>query len=151
MRKNALNAAEQVLRKRKRMTAFLRKTLYHFSVFYYRTKSKSINGSKNFEKIFSDEWIKRNVNVPHINNGLDILQELFICHPGEDPGDVPEREDLKTFLHGLRPATITYKIKPRERVIAATVIQWLGTNVGWGFLDDCLRKCGYMIVRKEDA
>jgi hypothetical protein len=35
----------------------------------------------------------------------------------------------------------------RDRVVAATVIQWLGSNVGFAFVVDCLRRCGYIVRR----
>ena len=37
----------------------------------------------------------------------------------------------------------------RDRIVAATVIQWLGSNVGFGFLEEALRKCGYRIERSS--
>jgi hypothetical protein len=33
--------------------------------------------------------------------------------------------------------------------VAATVVQWLGSNVGFGFLEEALGDCGYKIVSKE--
>lgn len=33
----------------------------------------------------------------------------------------------------------------RDRVVAATVIQWLGSNVGMGFLDSALRRVGLRV------
>lgn len=32
---------------------------------------------------------------------------------------------------------------------AATIIQWLGTNVGWSFLEQAVEACGYKIVRAK--
>lgn len=34
----------------------------------------------------------------------------------------------------------------RDRIVAATIIQWLGSGVGFGFLEQALRRCGYKIV-----
>jgi hypothetical protein len=34
--------------------------------------------------------------------------------------------------------------------VAATVVQWLGSNVGLDFVRISLDKCGYKIVRKEE-
>lgn len=36
----------------------------------------------------------------------------------------------------------------RDRRIAATLMQWLGSNVGFSFLQEALAKCGYKIVKK---
>lgn len=37
----------------------------------------------------------------------------------------------------------------REAQTAATVFQWLGTNIGYAFLTSALDKAGYKIVEKE--
>lgn len=34
-------------------------------------------------------------------------------------------------------------------VIAATVMQWLGTNIGFGWLENTLDEAGYTIARKD--
>lgn len=36
---------------------------------------------------------------------------------------------------------------PREVAIMASLIQWLGTNVGFAFLESALKRCGYKIVK----
>src|SRR5687768_10425254 len=41
-------------------------------------------------------------------------------------------------------------VTQRDASVAATIIQWLGTNYGWGFLSEVLRKHGqYEIVDLE--
>jgi hypothetical protein len=37
----------------------------------------------------------------------------------------------------------------REATIAATLIQWLGTNVGFCFLENALKRCGYKSTKIE--
>lgn len=37
----------------------------------------------------------------------------------------------------------------RDATIAATLIQWLGTNVGFSFMEESLKRCGYKIVNVE--
>lgn len=39
----------------------------------------------------------------------------------------------------------------RDATIAATLVQWLGTNVGFCFLEQALRRCGYEIVKVESC
>ena len=45
----------------------------------------------------------------------------------------------------LRPTALVDILLPeatdRDRAVAATIIQWLGTNVGMAFLEDVIRKC----------
>ncbi len=33
----------------------------------------------------------------------------------------------------------------RDARVAATVVQWFGSNCGFGFMVDCLRKAGYQV------
>lgn len=35
-------------------------------------------------------------------------------------------------------------------VTRATVIQWLGSNVGFSFVEECLGEAGYRVVPKKD-
>lgn len=37
----------------------------------------------------------------------------------------------------------------RDRVVASTIVQWLGSNVGFSFLEEALKRCGYRIVKAE--
>lgn len=36
----------------------------------------------------------------------------------------------------------------RDEIVAATVIQWLGSNVGFSFVEQALARCGYRIVKE---
>ena len=38
----------------------------------------------------------------------------------------------------------------REAEVAATVIQWLGTNVGFVFLEEVLKEAGYAVQKVEN-
>jgi len=37
-------------------------------------------------------------------------------------------------------------IQERDNIIAATIVQWLGSPVGFSFLSEALEKCGYGLV-----
>lgn len=39
---------------------------------------------------------------------------------------------------------------PREVAIMASLAQWLGTNVGFAFLESALKRCGYRIVSDRE-
>lgn len=54
----------------------------------------------------------------------------------------------------LDPATHTanprgYVVTRKEANTAASLIQWLGTNVGFCFLEAALHEAGYVLVRKS--
>lgn len=81
------------------------------------------------EQAFHDHWKKINKPESSINNGNGILQDLFIDAP----------------MTAATPSKVIHKITTIERRIVATVIQWLGSNIGFSFLEDSLKQCGYKI------
>ncbi len=81
------------------------------------------NPTHSLEKIFSDAWVLENSGYKHSSKGL--LNILYLTHT---------REDLEK-----RFATL------EEQIAAATAIQWLGTNIGFAFLCNCLKKENLMI------
>lgn len=91
----------------------------------------------NLEKVFADSWEEENVPEPCFGFGYGILQDLF-CE-----GELP---------FNLLQGRATHIINPRERMIVATVIQWLGSNVGFCWLQETLKKGGYEVKRiKKDG
>lgn len=85
--------------------------------------------SNDREKAFFEQWLKENEPIAGLNNGNGILQDLFIENDG--------------FLGHRR--TVEF-INERDRYIVATIIQWLGSNVGMGFLHAALQRFGARIV-----
>ena len=85
------------------------------------------------EKAFHDQWQRENIPISGINHGQGTLQDLFI-NRGTEPLAQP-KWDLE--------------ITKRERMIVATVVQWLGSNCGMSFLEVALEKCGYKITPIE--
>jgi hypothetical protein len=106
---------------------------------YSRTEAKFPRNQINREKVFADQWEQANIPEPSINYGHGIAQDLFM--------DGPVIGSIQTAR--LSPYAI-YKLTRRERVIIATIVQWLGSNCGWSFLSKCVELCGHRIVRKED-
>jgi len=88
------------------------------------------------EKAFYKHWKKENKPVRGLNYGFGTLQDLLMQKDKE---------------HWFSQPYAVVKITPRDRFIVATVIQWLGSNVGWCFLGEVLKSCGYRIVKDTDA
>lgn len=86
------------------------------------------------EMAFYEQWLKENEPIAGINNGQGILQDLFIERNISQP---------------LGQTKWVVEINNRDRWIVSTIIQWLGSNVGFSFLHEALRKCGYTIVESE--
>lgn len=98
--------------------------------------SERILGNNPREKAFAELWEKENIPASFINYGYGILQDLFIAN----------RDG--TFHHfGQYAKTV---INKRDRYIVATVIQWLGSNVGMSFIKEALNSCGYDVIVKKD-
>lgn len=87
------------------------------------------------EKAFYDQWMEVNEPKAGINNGNGILQDLFI-----------DKDHSKASMTTEWKEVITN----HERYIVATVIQWLGSNVGMCFLHDALKKVGMKITEFEN-
>lgn len=87
----------------------------------------------NIEKAFYEHWKKENKAVGGINGGNGILQALMV-----EPNT------------GFCLPYVIAKVTKRDRFMVATVMQWLGTNVGFNFLRETLSDCGYKIVKVKD-
>jgi len=88
------------------------------------------------EIALSEHWQKENIKNTGINFGQGILQDNFCEHKGHPfsiGGDV---------MH--------LKINNRDRFIVATIIQWLGTNVGFCWLQEAFKKAGYSITKNKE-
>jgi len=89
---------------------------------------------RNREQAFADQWA-------HEHRIGDLAQELMVRPPKKGERRSPFGFD------GVLAFWLTY----RERVILATVVQWLGSNVGFDFLRQALARCGCEIVEKDAA
>lgn len=87
------------------------------------------------EQSFRDQWLKENEPHSGINSGYGILQDLFI--------------ETANPVSALSGGKILEVITDRDRMIVATVIQWLGSNCGMGFLHESLKRFGAHIVQKQ--
>jgi hypothetical protein len=103
----------------------------------------------NREAVFSDMWASSAWG--EARGRSSILQALCtgFWNP-EAPAKPWQRLMVKIrhgWLHGFdHPAIVYLWPKTSHRYVAASLIQWLGTNVGWAFLTEALRRCGYKLV-----
>ena len=79
------------------------------------------------EKAFADEWEKENkLRVRDFNTPpMSLLQALM----NKNNAFIPVSQETATAV--------------------ATIVQWLGSPVGWGFLNKVLEEAGYRIVEKK--
>jgi hypothetical protein len=83
------------------------------------------------ERAFAETWQEECEPIAWINQGCGLAQNLFM-------------RTVAGSIYTYIPVVI---LTGRERMIAATIIQWLGTNCGMVFLDECLSKFGYRIEK----
>lgn len=80
------------------------------------------------EMIYHEEWIKAQEKHPGLNSGFGTL-EWVLCPEGQEfPG---------------RPSQ-------RDATVAASIIQWLGTNCGRGFVDKCEKRIAAENAKRSD-
>jgi hypothetical protein len=91
--------------------------------------------SSDRERAFANGWAKQNKRVSWLSGGLGTLERL-LCIDQVQSEYEPDRT-IEKFTRELTPA---------EAVAAATALQWLGTNCGWCFLEQCVNACGYRLV-----
>jgi hypothetical protein len=117
----------------------MRRKILHRGLHYRRVTS----GCNPREKAFADEWEKECQPIRGINLGGGILQDLMYCHD-------PNRPDDPSYAFGCHGHT-AFRIRRRDAVIVATIVQWLGSNCGMSFLEMALKKCGYGLRRLDEA
>ena len=80
------------------------------------------------EVVFAEAWKKENAIIPGRGDGR---LELLLCSNGD--------------------GRVFGQLTQEEATAAATVVQWLGSPVGWNFLTTCIEACGYRLVSGEQA
>jgi hypothetical protein len=88
--------------------------------------------SSSAERIFAERWKVENA-VDHFRAPV-LLSLVRVGAP--TPFRVNMDEDGRLF--GIH-------LTQRDATLAASIIQWLGTNVGGGFVQECLREAGYTV------
>ncbi len=99
-----------------------KRRLVHESVWSDRTKAEDGTGPR--EKAFADAWQKENVFRRHFP----------FSHP------CSRLEML------MRDESRLIPVSQESATAVATIVQWLGSNCGWVFLEAALHNAGYRIV-----
>lgn len=107
----------------------MRQASIHRSIDYHRVEHDREHRPDSLELAFADVWEQENESEPGVNRGHGILQALMM-----NRGD---------FLGSQQARLI---ITRRDAAVAATAIQWLGTNVGGGFLHKVFQKAGWELL-----
>lgn len=120
------------------------KTLLHRGLHYRRVETDKLVRGVTLESVFADLWEEENERRPGRNYGYGLLQDLMFGH-----WDRSKRCRVgRDFF--LDQPWVRFLIRRRDAVIAATVVQWLGSNVGFSFLEQALNRAGYVIRRADD-
>lgn len=106
----------------------------HRGLDYRRVEWDRDNGhEKSLEVVFADVWEEENQHRPGINYGHGILQDLMMERTGE-----------------WHQAHARLVLTRRDCSIAATAIQWLGTNCGRSFLNTVFERAGYRLLDRHE-
>jgi hypothetical protein len=105
-------------------------------------RSKDANKGINVKRVrrnkrelaFATHWAEECEPKVWLNQGQGLVQNLFFTAEPRWP---------------FKPISRLWLTR-RERMVAATCIQWLGSNCGMEFLEQALAKCGYKLVRIKD-
>lgn len=65
--------------------------------------------------------------------------------------DAWEKENAREGLLNTLLGHVGEQASQRDEKVAAEIIQWLGSSVGWGFLTSILRELGYKVVKEIDT
>lgn len=83
------------------------------------------------ERIYAEVWEKHNERSASMNLGFTTIEHILNPEENYSPSSWP------LWAGGIcRMEPVT----ERDARVAASVIQWLGTNCGVGFLSDCERR-----------
>ena len=85
------------------------------------------------EAVVARRWEEACEHKPHINHGYGTLQDLFFKPAGR----------------GMFFDTCIHEVTDVEKYVVATVVQWLGSNIGMNFIESALRDCGYRVIENE--
>lgn len=101
-------------------------------------------GSSEREAAFARCWMRW--NHPRLragtNYGLGVLVDLVgvDCRNAHSPG-----------LGGGYKRGPCWPVRRRDCQVAATVVQWLGTNIGMCFLEEALQRAGFRLVQIQEG
>lgn len=92
-------------------------------------------------------WEPTLLRIPQTDKEVELFEKWYPLEV-----ELPESSEAKHLETLLSNNNLNLKIKVTNeiRVSVATVMQWLGSNIGWEFLNSTLKKEGYKIVKITD-
>ncbi len=114
-----------------------RKPLLHRGLWHRRTTWSGEAGQR--ERVFAEEWERENARgTLYRPSTLQLLMR------------VEDRAHPFRMLAVLEGGRWAFRIRQAEATIVASVVQWMGTPIGFEWLRVVLRRCGYELVRIKD-
>lgn len=112
-------------------------SIKHRGLHFNRTHDNCWSGR--MEKTFAEEWEKEQYPPGFLNGGMGCLTLL-----------ITSRLEKREWCAGEDWVSHPEELTQRDAQVAATVVQWLGTNVGFCWLTETLAKCGYSLDRSTE-
>jgi hypothetical protein len=97
--------------------------------------NRTFHPSSALEKAFADQWHDENDVTRRWAGTTRVLDALMRAAGTVD-------KNLMSPLGDSRPYHFPDGVTQRDATVAATVIQWLGSNVGRSFLEEALKRDG---------
>lgn len=85
------------------------------------------------ERIYAEAWASENKIQP----GRPTPALVYLLSNGGNP-------------FGFGGGKLLMEYDQKSATIAATIIQWLGSDVGFSFVSECLYKAGYRVAPKAE-
>lgn len=120
--------------------------LAHRGFFHERTAYDQTRHVNRRETIFANSWENENVGLSLrqvSSGGSESLLSRLLSREEVEPAGRPGGGTPKEVRFGA--------LDQNTAAVVATVVQWMGTNVGFGWLSGVLREAGYALVEREPA
>jgi hypothetical protein len=102
---------------------------------------------------FADHPKEKPASFNRVSDEINDLELIYLAHYVEQEGK--STSEVSTLAYLLDPESSRTTFSPKEtsdhdQMIAYTMIQWLGSNVGMDFVRNSLEAAGYEVVKKEE-
>lgn len=125
----------EIIAEKKEAVPVCKRGYTHRGVRHYRLNSGQNIQSNHLEAVFAQAWEQENIlKGERRSTDSPLLQLLLQKHVGGP-------------LTPLSKELVEYDQHAAE--VAATVVQWMGTNVGFGWLQETLKQAGYTVTKDK--
>jgi len=104
------------------------------------------------KKYFYDNPKETPASFVRVFHDINDLELAYLAKYVEQESKAHSRASVLAYLLNPESSYDTFtpqEPKDHDHMVAHTMVQWLGTNVGMAFVQDALESAGYEIVKKS--